>query len=1095
MRHTGLNILGDVPWGTHFCQFYDSRQDLIDILVPYFKAGLENNEFCMWVTSEPLHAEEAKAALAAEVPEVGEYLRRGQLEILDYSQWYVLDGKFDAGRVLEGWVDRVEAAIRRGFDGLRLTGNTFWLEKPDWQGFTEYEATVDRVIGRYPMLALCTYSLARCGAIEVIDVVSNHAFALIKQSGQWQMIQSAERKRIEATLQRERRVLDGILEATDVMLVYLDPNFNFVAVNPAYAASCRMRPEDMIGKNHFALYPDAENEAIFRRVRDTGEPVFYKDKPFVFPDQPERGITYWDWSLTPVKDHSSALIGLVFSLRETTRYKQAENAVRESEERYRSLFSNMSEGFALHEILTDERGRPCDYRFLDVNPSFERLTGLKRAEVLGKRVREVLPGIELQWIEAYGKVALTGEPVRFEHFAGPLQRQYEVFAYSPAERQFAVVFVDISARKRAEEALQQQREWLRVTLTSMGDAVIATDKAGRITFLNPVAAELTGWTEGRALGQPIGDVFRIIDERTHEAAEDIVGRVLQEGRVFSLANHTALVTRDGLEVPIEDSAAPIRDSAGNVAGAVLVFHDVTEKRRAQQELVKASEQRRLALQAAGLGAFDYRLDTGEVFWDERCRRMFGLPEGDHTRYTEAMDRIHPEDRPGFEEAVRRAMGGANGGAFYAEFRVLWSDGSVHWVASHGRAYFDEQAERRRAERFVGITMDVTERRQAEQRLRQAQKLESLGVLAGGIAHDFNNLLTSIMGTTSLVMDAVAPEIAGQLQNVVSSAERAAHLTQQLLAYAGKGQFIVRDLSLTPFVREMADLLRLSIPKSVELRLDLQDGLPVVRMDPGQLQQVIMNLVMNAGEAIGDRGRGKLSVVTGLDDVVIPFTDALGSEVSAGRYVYVEVSDNGPGIDEAAKARIFEPFFTTKFTGRGLGLAAISGIVRSQKGALRVESQPGQGSTFRVSFPAARTGDREAPGQSRRGTILVVDDEASVRAFVTLALRKHGYRVLEACDGSEALTFFDHEQEHLDLLILDIVMPIMGGHELLPEVMRRRPELKVILTSGYGESEVRRLCASYADAVFIQKPFTARTLTDMIETVLHASRQAATGAGR
>jgi two-component system, chemotaxis family, CheB/CheR fusion protein len=285
-----------------------------------------------------------------------------------------------------------------------------------------------------------------------------------------------ERKRAEDALQRERSVLDGIMKATDVMLVYLDPDFNFVAVNPAYAETCKMRPEDMIGKNHFTLYPDEENEAIFRRVRDTGEPAFYKDKPFEFPDQPERGVTYWDWSLTPVKDAPGKVIGLVFSLRETTKYKKAEEALRESEERYRSLFDNMTEGFALHEIITDENGRPCDYRFLSINPSFERLTGLKRADVLGKRVLEVLPDNDPHWIEAYGKVALSGEPMCFENFATPLNRWYEVLAYRTAPRQFAVIFMDISDRKRAEEELRKSRDELELRVQERTEELESRNK-------------------------------------------------------------------------------------------------------------------------------------------------------------------------------------------------------------------------------------------------------------------------------------------------------------------------------------------------------------------------------------------------------------------------------------------------------------------------------------------------------------------------------------------------------------------------------------------------------------------------------------------
>lgn len=268
----------------------------------------------------------------------------------------------------------------------------------------------------------------------------------------------SDRRRMEEALRRERALLASVTDATDVMLVYLDPQFNFVWVNKAYADTCRMTPAEMIGKNHFALYPDQENETIFRRVRATGEPVFFKDKPFEFPDQPERGITYWDWSLTAVKDSSGSVSGLVFSLRETTPYVRTRQALRESDERYRLLFESIGEGLAVHEIITDESQRPIDYRFRDVNPAFEHLTGLKRADIVGKRLLEVLPGVERRWIEEYGRVALTGEPARFESFAGALGRWYDVRAYQPAPRQFVSVFTDVTDRRAAADALAHAKD-------------------------------------------------------------------------------------------------------------------------------------------------------------------------------------------------------------------------------------------------------------------------------------------------------------------------------------------------------------------------------------------------------------------------------------------------------------------------------------------------------------------------------------------------------------------------------------------------------------------------------------------------------------
>ena len=318
-----------------------------------------------------------------------------------------------------------------------------------------------------------------------------------------------------------------------------------------------------------------------------------------------------------------------------------------------------------------------------------------------------------------------------------------------------------------------------------------------------------------------------------------------------------------------------------------------------------------------------------------------------------------------------------------EFDLAFGNGEILHLLGNAVPLLDEEGHTRGA---VAAFLDVTEHKRSEEHTRQVQKLESIGLLAGGIAHDFNNLLTGILGNASLLLDGAPTDDRESLEAIVSSSERAAHLTRQLLAYSGKGQFVIREMQLSREVREIVDLLRLSIPKSVDLRLDLQERLPVIRIDPAQLQQITMNLVSNAGEAIGEGKRGTISVSTGVRDIGPGQRDFFSEEIAPAQYVYLEVSDTGAGMDPKTMARIFDPFFTTKFTGRGLGLAAVSGIIRSQGGAILVRSEPGRGSTFTVLFRAAQI-EREAAGQaapgSFRGTVLVVDDEDAVRRIHVL----------------------------------------------------------------------------------------------------------------
>src|SRR5581483_9532889 len=326
----------------------------------------------------------------------------------------------------------------------------------------------------------------------------------------------------------------------------------------------------------------------------------------------------------------------------------------------------------------------------------------------------------------------------------------------------------------------------------------------------------------------------------------------------------------------------------------------------------------------------------------------------------------------------------------------------------------------------------------EEHLRQTQKLESLGVLAGGVAHDFNNLLTGILGNASLALDTTDPGHPNHaaLEEVVTAAERAADLTRQLLAYAGKGRFFTRNIDLSDLVRQITNLLRTSIPKTVQLRLHLADALPPMEADVSQIQQIIMNLVINGAEAIGAHPGTVLiqTAIQNVDEQYITTLAPAGHPLSPGDYVCLEVHDTGCGMDDDVQARIFDPFFTTKFTGRGLGLSAVLGIVRSHKGALKVYSTPGRGSTFKLLFPVGTGNVIEAAAGAPRpdvrgsGLILVVDDEATVRATAKLALDRHGYTVLVAENGREAVDIFGRHKGEIRLVLMDLTMPVMGGEE-------------------------------------------------------------------
>ncbi|HWD98490.1 MAG TPA: response regulator, partial [Bryobacteraceae bacterium] len=372
------------------------------------------------------------------------------------------------------------------------------------------------------------------------------------------------------------------------------------------------------------------------------------------------------------------------------------------------------------------------------------------------------------------------------------------------------------------------------------------------------------------------------------------------------------------------------------------------------------------------------------------------------------------------------------------------------------------------------------------------KLESLGILAGGIAHDFNNLLTGIMGNASLILEDLPPDSRSIpfAENIVQASETAAQLTRQMLAYSGKGRFVLERLDLSKEVRDIAPLIEASIPRMVSLRLRLGSGLPLVEADPGQMQQLVMNLAINGAEAIGDGCAGSVTVTTEVTDIDAGRSETMlsGFSVPAGRYLTLRVRDTGCGMDQQTRTRIFDPFFTTKFTGRGLGLAAVSGIVRGHRAGLSLDSEPGRGTEFLVHFPIAvgEAGEEreEMPALAHpgSGTILIVDDEPVVSRTARLTLQRYGYTVLTAQNGKEAVDLFRAVAPEIDLVLLDMTLPAMPGEAVFRELRAIRPDVRVLATSGYSEAEAFSRFGDEIDG-FIQKPYKAAKLAEKVHEIL------------
>jgi PAS domain S-box-containing protein len=631
---------------------------------------------------------------------------------------------------------------------------------------------------------------------------------------------------------------------------------------------------------------------------------------------------------------------------------------------------------------------------------------------------------------------------------------------------------------------ETQRRFLSM-IDALPEAIYTTDAEGYITHFNPAAVELSGrhpelgtdrWCVSWKLYRPDGSRL------PHRQCPMAIA--LREGR--AIRGQEIIVERvDGKRIWVMPYPTPLFDSEGTVVGGINMLVDITEHKLAEEA------QARLAaiVDSSDDAIVGKTLEGIITSWNLGAERIFGytateaigqhitliIPEEGWAQEEEVLSRLRRGEKIDHFETERHAKDGRRVQVSLSVSPIRDSSGRIIGAAK--------------------IARDITETKRAEEHYRGMQKLESIGVLAGGIAHDFNNLLTGILGNASLALDMLSANHPARdlLNDVVQASESAARLTQQMLAYAGKGQFILKPIHLSELVQEITRLIQASIPRSVQLSLNLERHLPPIDADPNQLQQLVMNLVINGAEAIGEDRPGVVRVTTAIQEVDEKDAprDVRQPKLQPGRYVLLQVEDNGCGMDENTRLRIFDPFFTTKFLGRGLGLAAALGIVRSHKGSIEVSSDLGKGSTFRILLPASGAVEEEHPAREVEEvpgpkTILVVDDEEIVRRTASSALDAHGYRVLRAGNGQEAVDLFARMGDEISLVLLDLTMPVMSGAATMQQLRAIRPEVPVILSSGYNQAEAIRRFRTANLAGFIQKPYTAAKLAETIGRVLNSA---------
>ena len=636
---------------------------------------------------------------------------------------------------------------------------------------------------------------------------------------------------------------------------------------------------------------------------------------------------------------------------------------------------------------------------------------------------------------------------------------------------------------RARRELLQSRSELAITLDSIGDGVIATDIQGRILRMNSVAADLTGWDRKKVSGRRFTDVFRIADAKNGRPAENPVEKVLRTRQISRLKNHMTLVTRNGAEVQIADTAAPIFNEKKELVGVVVVFRDMTVEYESARELRESEEKYRILVNNANESIFVAQ-DGAIKFINPKTLEITGYSNSELAGAS-FVSMIYPEDREMVLEKHRRRLAGENFPNTYS-FRIVQKSGEILWVQLNTVAITWEGRPA-----TLNFLRDITQLRKLEGQLQQAQKMEAIGNLAGGIAHDYNNISSIIIGYTELALARIDPAnpLHSDLTGILTAAERSTDITRQLLAFARQQTIEPRVIDLNDIVGNMMKMLRRLIGEDIDLAWMPGTDLWPVRIDPSQIDQILANLCVNARDAIVNVGKVTIETKN------IRFDEEYCADHSGfvpGDFVLLSVSDNGVGIPPETMDKIFDPFFTTKKFGKGtgLGLSTVYGIIKQNDGFINAYSEPEQGTTIKVYFPRHsgpvvelhREGVLETP-VGRGETVLLVEDDAPILDLVKRILESLKYFVLSAATPREAIELAERHAGEIHLLITDVVMPEMNGRELAELLQSRYAGIQTLFMSGYTANVIAHRGVLEEGVLFIPKPFSRKHLAEKIREAL------------
>ncbi len=849
--------------------------------------------------------------------------------------------------------------------------------------------------------------------------------------------------------------------------------------SPSIRSIFGVGPEELVGDASkifavIAAEDTARVAAAIGRSAQTLEP-FHEDFRVMHP---VKGRIWVTASSIPIRELDGGVLwhGIVYDVSDRV---LATRALASSESRFRSYVEHAPDAVC---VLGH------DGALIDLNPAALRMTGYDADALRGRQLVQLVPPVARpRFTDDLTRLA-AGEVIDAEYPLETLAGQSIAVAMRavPLADGTSLAFVrDVTAQRRADEAARENAARLRGIVESAMDGIIAVDELQRIVLVNPAAEAMFGYHADELVGQPLGVLIPDGARDRHAAA---VSSFADEGRTRRQPHALGELEgkrADGERFPAEISISRIH--VGDRKLATAIVRDVTGRHRAEAALSASDERfRQLAesirevfwLIDAASEQVIYVSPAYETVWGRSCESLYAAPRS-------WVDAIHEQDRAAVVAKVPRFVEGP----LEFEYRVVRPDGSIRWVRDQS---FPVHGPEGRVIRIAGVAEDITARRQLEEELRQAQKLESVGLLAGGIAHDFNNLLTVIAGNSEMLLadlpsEGLARELAVEIQR---AGERAASLTRQLLAFSRRQVLEPKVLDLDAVVLDTEKILRRLLGEDILLEERLASSTERVHLDPGHLVQVILNLAVNARDAMPKGGR--LRITTAVVEIDGTHGPVLAT-ATPGRYVMLSMTDSGCGMSPELLERIFEPFFTTKGPGRGtgMGLAVVHGIVQQSGGHLEVESQPGVGSTFRMYFPTVDAAAPTRPSALARDalhgseTVLLVEDEESVRRLGERVLESAGYVVIGAGNATQALERIAELGRPIDLLVTDVVMPGLGGRELADRLRESHPALRVLFTSGYTDDAVVRHGVRHSEVWFLQKPYAPFVFLRKIREVLDA----------